>query len=167
LELLRSGRVPVRELIVNQKLSRELEEYRVPSPPARAAAQLQAVGKTLRAGQKVRFLYTRGEPGVHAWDLPQPPDPATLDVSYYKELLLRAAVSVLEPFGVGRTKLEERLNGYRQTIATGLFTSGGAGIYARESFATGNEDVLPLKLDSTWGRSQRGGKFVNRSTGWR
>ena len=144
LRLLRAGAVPVSELLVSQKLSRELDEYRVPSPPARAAAQLKAVGKTLRAGQKVRFLYTRGEPGVHAWDLPMPPDPSTLDFAYYRELLLRASVSVLEPFGVSRTKLEERLNGYTQAVASSLFTSGGAGLYAPQTFAAATQDsTLP------------------------
>jgi DNA polymerase-2 len=99
LALLRQGRLPLEALVVRQKLSRALEEYRLPSPPARAALQLQAVGRRLRAGQSVRFLYTRGEPGVRAWDLPEPPDPRSVDVPRYTELLLRAAESVLAPFG--------------------------------------------------------------------
>ena len=161
LGLLRSGGVPVGELIINQKLSRELEEYRVPSPPARAAAQLQALGKTLRAGQKVRFLYTRGEPGVYAWDLPQPPDPSTLDLAYYREMLLRAALSVLEPFGVDRTMLDERLNGYTQTIASGLFTSGGAGIYALGPFATCNGDGSYLNWIRSGEETRAGANYFN------
>ncbi len=131
---LRHGWVPLKDLLVKQKLSRELNEYRVPSPSARAAFQLQAVGKTLRAGQSVRFLYTRGEPGVHAWDLPQPLERAALDLDYYKELLLRAAESVLEPFGYDRTRLEERLYGYSQTVASEFFSSGGAGVYSLDAF---------------------------------
>lgn len=100
LAALRAGRVPLEELLVAQKLSRLLDKYRCPSPAARAAAQLEAAGKTASPGQRIRFVYTRGDPGVHAWDLPLPPDPASLDVPRYAELLLRAASSVLSPFGV-------------------------------------------------------------------
>ncbi len=66
LDELRSGRVPLEQLLVTQKLSRELEQYTVPSPPVRAVVQLQSVGKEVKVGQYVRFLYTIGEPGVHA-----------------------------------------------------------------------------------------------------
>jgi DNA polymerase-2 len=97
---LQRGRVPPVELLVSQKLSRELDEYRVPSPAARAAAQLEAAGKHIRPGQRVRFLYTLGKPGVRAWDLPLPFNPAAIDRRYYRRLLLRAASAVLEPLGV-------------------------------------------------------------------
>ena len=76
---------------------------------ARAVAQLQAAGKSTSPGQRVRFLYTRGEPGVHAWDLPAAPDPASVDVARYAELLLRAASRVLGPFGVSEDLLRQWL----------------------------------------------------------
>jgi DNA polymerase II len=97
---LRLGRVPLGELVVTQRLSRELALYRTPSPPAQAAMQLAALGKTMRPGQMVRFVYTRGEPGVHAWDLPQALEPRRVDLARYRTLLLRAAGSVLQPLGV-------------------------------------------------------------------
>ncbi len=43
----------------------------------------------------VRFIYTRGKPGVYAWDLTAPPNPKTLDVPRYAELLQRAAETVM------------------------------------------------------------------------
>jgi DNA polymerase-2 len=94
---LRMGRVPLEKLLLAQKLSRELESYRSLSPAARAAMQLAKTGKTLRPGQRVRFLFTRGEPGIHAWDLPEPPDKRTVDVQRYRTLLQRAAETVLKP----------------------------------------------------------------------
>ncbi len=109
---LRSGRVPAEALLVAQKLSRELEEYRARSPVARAVEQLQSAGKSLRPGQSVRFVYTRGKPGVRAWDLPEPPDPATIDIQRYTTLLLRAAHTILEPFGLQ----EEVLPGLAQPL---------------------------------------------------
>jgi DNA polymerase-2 len=102
---LRRGRVALEQLLVSQGLSRELEEYRTPSPAARAAAQLKAVGKHVRPGQRMRFLYTLGEPGVHAWDLPTNPDPRAVDVKRYRTLLLRAVASVLQPLGIEEEKL--------------------------------------------------------------
>ncbi|MCL4559049.1 MAG: hypothetical protein M1281_00330, partial [Chloroflexi bacterium] len=80
---LRLGRLALADCLVTQKLSRTLDEYRAPSPAARAVAQLQEVGKRLRPGQRVRFLYLRGEPGVQAWDLPDPPATAALDYVRY------------------------------------------------------------------------------------
>jgi DNA polymerase elongation subunit (family B) len=86
-------------------MSKTLDEYRDPSPAARAAAQLAKIGKTVKQGQRVRFIYTRGDPGVHAWDLPTPPNPAALDVPRYTTLFIRAASSVLQPLGVDEQTL--------------------------------------------------------------
>lgn len=102
---LRAGRIPLKHLLVSQKLSRELGEYRTPSPVAKAVAQLERVGKSVRPGQRVRLLYTLGEPGVYAWDLPQPPNPAVVDVERYLTLLLRAASTVFQPLGVDEETL--------------------------------------------------------------
>jgi DNA polymerase-2 len=102
---LNSRRVPLEELLVAQKLSRELSAYADPSPAARAALQLQAAGKTTRPGQRVRFFYLRGEPDVHAWDQPNLPNPAALDVARYQTLLVRAAGTILQPMGVNEDLL--------------------------------------------------------------
>ena len=109
LVILRQGSLPLESLLVAQKLSRALDEFRTPSPVARAAAQLQAAGKSTSPGQRIRFLYTRGDPGVHAWDLPQTPNPASLDTARYSELLIRAAGTMLEPFGVSEDLLRQWL----------------------------------------------------------
>lgn len=90
--------VALEDLLVSQRITREVEEYRSPSPAARAAWQLKQVGKEIKPGQRVRFLFTLGKPGVYAWDLPARPNLAIVDVLRYRELLLRAAREVLEPF---------------------------------------------------------------------
>jgi len=92
---LREGRLPLEDLILRQRLSRELDAYRTPSPAARAAQQLAALGKSMRAGQSVRFILTRGQPGVHAWDLPTQIDPKTIDIQRYQTLLQRAIDTLL------------------------------------------------------------------------
>jgi DNA polymerase elongation subunit (family B) len=91
--------VPLEKLLAALRLSRELDDYRVPSPAARAATQLRQVGKEIRPGQRIRLLYLRGKPGVHAWNLPYPPDPRSLDLDYYRTLMLRAAEAILIPLG--------------------------------------------------------------------
>lgn len=92
---LRAGRVPLEDLLVSQRLSRELDRYRTPSPAARAAQQLAAAGRSVRPGQRVRFLHLLGQPDVHAWDLPTPVDPRRIDRARYQELARRAAEEVL------------------------------------------------------------------------
>jgi DNA polymerase-2 len=109
LAALRAGHLPLEQMLITQKLSRALDEFRTPSPVAHAVAQLHAAGKQTSPGEKVRFLFTRGEPGVYAWNLPQPPDPASVDVERYSELLLRAATTLLEPFGVSKQLLSQWL----------------------------------------------------------
>ncbi len=97
LEALQAGRIPAEKLLVAQKLSRELGEYSAPSPAARAVLQMKAVGKTVRPGQRVRFLFTLGEPGVHAWDVPAQPDLRCIDLKRYRTLFERAVQTVLDP----------------------------------------------------------------------
>jgi hypothetical protein len=81
--------------------------------------QLQEIGRSFRPGQRVRFLYTLGKPGVAAWDLPwrsqdlpwrsqdQPLYPAALDLKRYTRLLLRAAHAALGPFGISEAQLDQ------------------------------------------------------------
>jgi DNA polymerase-2 len=111
LAALQAGQVSPGELIVTQTLSREPAEYRVSSPLARAAAQLQAAGRPLRMGQRVHFLHIRSRPGVFASDLPLSPGPGAIDISRYRELSLRAVHEVLQPLGVSEDGLRDCLSG--------------------------------------------------------
>jgi len=111
---LAGGRVEAATLLVTQRVSRTAGEYKVASPAARAIRQLESEGKALRPGQYVRFLYTRGEPGVYAWNQSVPPDLKTLDVKRYNDLLLRAAGSVLQPLIDEKTLRHWVLGGIQQ-----------------------------------------------------
>jgi DNA polymerase-2 len=99
LRLLHRGAVAPEELLVSQRLGRKLESYRSFSPAARAALQLKEAGKVMRPGQRIRFIYTLGEPGVYAWDAPQPLDMRQIHWAYYRKLLLAAAEAIFGPFG--------------------------------------------------------------------
>ena len=108
---LREGRIPLNELVLRQRLSRELEQYRTQSPAARAAAQLQAAGKRVNVGESVRLVFTRGEERALAWDAPGGHDPRRVDVERYTRLLLRAAAAVLQPLGAGEPVVRAWVNG--------------------------------------------------------
>lgn len=111
LKMLREGRIPLEDLLVTQKLSHEIAEYKDPSPSARAAAQLEAIGLHVRPGQRVKFLLLRGHRAVHAWNLPAAPDPRALDFARYRELTIRAASSVFAPLGVSEELLNQLVGG--------------------------------------------------------
>jgi len=106
---LRQGDVPLEKLVISQTLGRTLAAYRVRSPAARAGGQLEEAGKPLHPGQRVRYVFTRGQPGVHAWDLPAAPSLALLDYARYQMLFLRAAHMLLQPLGVAETTLRDWL----------------------------------------------------------
>jgi DNA polymerase-2 len=101
LSALQDRSVPVEELFITQTLSRELVEYRVPSPAARAASQLQSIGKNIQMGQRIQFIYVKTKQGVWARGLPDLFHPGGIDIAKYKELLFRAVYEVLQPLGVG------------------------------------------------------------------
>lgn len=113
---LQAGRIPLEALLVSQALSRDLAAYRAPSPAARAAQQLAAVGKERKPGQRIRFLYTRGDPGVHAWDLAEPPAATVVDGDRYACLLLRAVSTVLAPLGVDEMEIWRQMHGWQQQL---------------------------------------------------
>ncbi|HEX9029592.1 MAG TPA: hypothetical protein VF823_10500, partial [Anaerolineales bacterium] len=125
---LRSDKLAPEQLLVTQKLSRSLSEYRVPSPAALAAAQLEAVGKPVRAGQPVRFLFVRGEQKVAAWDLAESSHLASIDKRRYAELLVRAAAAILGPLGVDE-----------KTLRDWLFSN--AGYHSRPGYRAANPQI--------------------------
>jgi DNA polymerase-2 len=94
---LRAGRVPLEELIVRQRISRALDGYKSPSPAARAALQLQSIGRVISPGQSVQFLYTRSSSGVQAWELGETLPADMLHTKRYCDMLDRAIQTVLDP----------------------------------------------------------------------
>jgi DNA polymerase elongation subunit (family B) len=94
---LRSGLVPPEKLIVRQTVSRNMEDYRAPVPAFSALQDLERAGKSLRLGQTVRLIYTRGFPRARAWDAVTDFDSRTVNLPRYRRLLDRAVDTVLQP----------------------------------------------------------------------
>ncbi len=107
LELLKSGQVQPELLVINGKVSYALEAYKATTASVRAAYQLQNAGMTVKPGMRMRFVYTRGEPDVLAWDLGKKITPTAINSAKYVELLIRAASAVLTPFGISEDLLRE------------------------------------------------------------
>ncbi len=99
--------LPLEKYLITLKLSRTLDEYKSERVPTAAAlAQLEGIGKSLRPGQRIRFLYVMGKPGVHAWDLPTPVRRQQLDIERYRTLFLRAVATILQPLGIAEDEFE-------------------------------------------------------------
>jgi DNA polymerase elongation subunit (family B) len=108
---LENNAVPLEQLVITQTLSRELDQYRVPSPLARAAYQLQQADKPPQMGQRVRYIHARSGAGVLAWDLADLGQHTAVDTARYKTLLFRAAYEVLQPLGIMEAVLKDWLFG--------------------------------------------------------
>jgi len=92
----RAGRLRTGDLVVTTRLSRSVREYSRSTPAAVAAQQLYSRGVRLEPGESVGYVL--GEDRPCAVEIRE--DGAPYDAGKYAELALRAARTVLEPFGV-------------------------------------------------------------------
>jgi len=103
---LNAEQVPLANLVVKKKLTREVHEYTNPAEAAKAARQLAAAGKQARVGQRIRFIYTHGDKtSVLAWGLPKKPAYSTVNKPRYKELLLRTVHQIVQMLDVNEAEL--------------------------------------------------------------
>ena len=101
-----SEKVPLEDLVTRKKLSREPDEYKGKSDPAKAARQLRTAGIDVRVGQRIPMIYVKGEkPGVYAWGLPKEPKWTQIDKAHYRDLLIRTVYQVLQPLGMNQRDL--------------------------------------------------------------
>ncbi len=108
--LIREGRVPLEDLVIQRGLSKNLDEYENNTVQAIAARQLQREGRQLFAGQTISYIITdfySKNPWnrVLAYELIT--SKTRYDVVKYLELLAYAASTILEPFGYARERLEQ------------------------------------------------------------
>lgn len=109
-------KVDLEDLVIHKRMGKELEGYRVLSPVVIAVRQFQKIGQPIRLGQSIPFIFTQGKPGVCAWHELIPIDNRTVNYCYYGELLIRATLEILQPFGICEKELKEHVinNGDRQ-----------------------------------------------------
>ncbi len=110
---LNENRVDPESLVLTIRISRDLELYKSPTAAVRAAKQLlERTGKRTVPGQKIRFLYTRED--VYAWDQPGNFQQEEINKPRYRELLARAAATILYPFGINPAQLSDFARGTLQ-----------------------------------------------------
>jgi DNA polymerase elongation subunit (family B) len=94
---LKEGGINPQELVITRVLSQALSDYRVDTPTALAARQLQQAGVQIRPGEKVRYVQRerRGPKELRVQAAPFLEDLEGYDTTTYLELLERAVVEVL------------------------------------------------------------------------
>ena len=98
---LREGDLSPQDLVITRVLSQPVAEYRVDTPTALAARQLEKAGIHLDPGEKVRYVHLerRGPKETRVQAAPFLDTLAPYDAEIYLELLNRAIDEVLLPFG--------------------------------------------------------------------
>jgi DNA polymerase I len=115
------GEVPIWDLIVTKRLSKNLENYKQKVSQVIAAEQLLKEGVEVSAGKSVRFLFTsaenkRYERRVKAEELIE--ERTNSDVRKYLLLLYSAASSILSPFDYSTKDVYDSVRGLQSTKLT-------------------------------------------------
>lgn len=107
---IRSGDVPLSDLIIVNGLSKNWNEYGTNLPHVSAIKQLAEEGLELLAGQSVSYVVTNYRSKVQE-ERVRPVELLDESVRYdkkrYTEILVRGVASILEPFGVRKEELYE------------------------------------------------------------
>lgn len=108
IDRLRAGQVALRDLVLTYHLSRNPQDYKSATLNAVVARQLDACGVTLHPGESVQYVIMDyaarcASDRAHAWELCD--GAMGYDVERYTELLLRAAETILAPFGMNGAML--------------------------------------------------------------
>jgi DNA polymerase I len=110
-----NGEVPVWDLIVTKRLSKDLDNYTQKVSQVIAGEQLQKEGFEVSAGKSVKFLFTsaknkRYRRRVKAKELIE--EETNPDLRKYLLLLYSAASNILSPFGYSPKAVYEYIQGY-------------------------------------------------------
>jgi DNA polymerase elongation subunit (family B) len=113
--------VPIWDLIVTKRLSKNLENYKQKVSQVIAAEQLLKEGIEVSPGKSVRFLFTsaenkRYERRVRAQELIE--EGINSDLRKYLLLLYSAASNILSPFGYSTKDVYDSVRGFQRTKLT-------------------------------------------------
>ena len=95
---LREGEITPQDLVITRVLSQPVADYKVDTPTALAARQLEAAGVPIQPGEKVRYVHREGKRGPKECRVAAAPFIETLDgydTKIYLELLERAVEEVM------------------------------------------------------------------------
>jgi DNA polymerase elongation subunit (family B) len=106
--LIRTGTVPVEELIIEKRLSKNPNEYRNLVPQAIAARHLAAEGMKVHAGQTINYILTYDKSRItrnRALPTELMREGSGFDSERYVDLLLSSTANLLLPFGYNSATL--------------------------------------------------------------
>jgi DNA polymerase I len=113
-EALRDGRTDPAALVVRRRVTRALDDYDRATRAAAALERAQALDHDVHPGQDVRFV-VRDDDAVRQHNRVrlafEDVDAREADVEFYEELLVRAAESVVSPFGWQESDVRGWLDG--------------------------------------------------------
>ena len=98
--LLRNGRAPIQDLVIEKHLSKMPNEYRNQVPQAIAARRLMEEGERIHAGQNIRYIITRNNSSIpenRAISAELAHKNGAYDSEAYVRLLLASATNLLPP----------------------------------------------------------------------
>src|SRR5262249_52438996 len=106
LQILKEGRVPIKELIFTKRISKDFGDYENRNTVEyNSISQLARKGKTLKAGQIMKYVIINND--KNSRDRSKPIELVTYKTKYdakrYCELLCEAVNSITEPFGLTLT----------------------------------------------------------------
>ena len=96
--LIRNGRAPLQDLVIEKHLSKMPSEYRNQTPQAIAARRLMEEGERIHAGQNIRYIITRNNSSIpenRAISAELAHQNSTYDSEAYVKLLLASARNLL------------------------------------------------------------------------
>jgi DNA polymerase-2 len=100
LSLLRNGKAPLQDLVIEKHLSKMPNEYRNQVPQAIAAKRLMEEGEKIHAGQNIRYIITNNRSSIpenRALAAELANQVGTYDSEAYVKLLLASATNLLPP----------------------------------------------------------------------
>jgi len=113
ISMLRSGKANPMELVLRRHITKEAEEYTNNSISAVVSKLVESMGVHLSAGESIEFIIL-DQSGKRK---PEKAKPIALyafedgyDIEMYTEFTLKAAATLLEPFGSSFEELEKRFN---------------------------------------------------------
>lgn len=110
--MLRTGKVPIKDLVIEKYLSKMPNEYANSIPQAIAARHLVKEGKEIHAGQSIRYMLVNNKsriPENRALPAELADESTRFDSEKYVEFLLSSAMNLLLPLGYDLKRLKELL----------------------------------------------------------
>ena len=113
LSLLRAGKIPIKDLVIEKRISKPPEEYHNLVPQAIATRHLVKEGSNIHAGQNISYIISNDASKIsHNRTLPIElvDDTTPYDPAPYEELVLSSAMNLFSPFGFDLNALRRSLS---------------------------------------------------------